>query len=227
MARTLNPESHAVRRDAFVDVAQRHIASGAYEQLSVQQVIDEVGASKGAFYHYFGSKGDLLEAVVERMADQATVAWQPVLAAPGLSAGERLEGIFRTVAEIKWERRELVIAIIDAWLSDDNAIVREKLRRLVAARLTPVLIDTVGQGVADGDFTPSNVEATAQVLVSLIQGTQELASQLYVECHAGLVTVDHVIQVFASYTEAVERILGARTGSIKLTQPDVLRSWFT
>ncbi|HEY4227865.1 MAG TPA: TetR/AcrR family transcriptional regulator [Candidatus Limnocylindrales bacterium] len=226
MARTLNPESHAVRRDAFVDVAQRHIAAGAYEQLSVQQVIDEVGASKGAFYHYFGSKGDLLEAVVERMADQATAAWQPVLSAPGLSAAERLEGLFQTVAQVKWERRELVLAIIDAWLADDNAIVREKLRRLVAARLTPVLTDIVRQGTADGDFTPSNAEATAQVLVSLIQGTQELASQLYVDCHAGVLTIDHVITVFASYTEAVERVLGASPGSITLTQLDVLRSWF-
>jgi AcrR family transcriptional regulator len=227
MARTLNPESHAVRRDAFVDAAQRRIATGAYEQMSIQQVIDDVGASKGAFYHYFGSKGDLLEAVVARMADQATAAWQPVLTAPGLSAGARLEGVFRTVAEIKWERRELVLAIIDAWLSDDNAIVREKLRRLVAARMTPVLIDIVGQGVADGDFTPTDVAATAQVLVSLIQGTQELASQLYVDSHAGAITVDEVIQVFASYTEALERILGARTGSIVLTDPETLRLWFT
>lgn len=227
MARTLNPESHAVRRDVFIDAAQRRIAAGAYEQLSVQQVIDEVGASKGAFYHYFGSKGDLLEAVVERMADQATAAWQPVLHASGLTAAQRLEGVFRTVAEIKLERRDLVLAIIDAWLSDDNAIVREKLRRMVAARMTPVLVDIVRQGVDDGDFTPSNVPATAQVVVSLIQGTQEVASQLYVDCHAGAITVDAVIQVFASYTEALERILGAQPGSIVLTDPETLRLWFS
>ena len=227
MARTLNPASHAVRRDAFVDVAQRRIAAGAYEQLSVQQVIDEVGASKGAFYHYFGSKGDLLEAVVERMADQATAAWQPVLNEPGRSAAQRLEGVFRTVAQVKWERRELVLAILDAWLSDDNAVVREKLRRLVAARMTPVLTDIIGQGVADGDFTASDVAATAQVLVALIQGTQELASQLYVDCQAGLITVDDVIRMFASCTEAIERILGTSAGSIVLADPDTLRSWFS
>jgi AcrR family transcriptional regulator len=227
MARTLNPESHAVRRDAFVDVAQRRIAAGAYEQLSVQQVIDEVGASKGAFYHYFGSKGDLLEAVVERMADEATAAWQPVLTAPGLTAAQRLERVFRTVAEVKWERRELVLAIIDAWLSDDNAIVREKLRRLVAARMTPVLTGIVQQGLEEGAFTPGNVPATAQILVALIQGTQELALQLYVDCHAGAVSVDDVIGLFASYTEAIERILGARPGSLTLTHPDVLRTWFS
>jgi Transcriptional regulator len=226
MARTRNPETHAVRRDAFVDVGQRLIQLKGYEAFSVQDVIDEVGASKGAFYHYFGSKLDLLEAVVERMADQATAAWQPVLAAQGLSAGERLEGVFRTVAQVKAERRELVLAIIDAWLSDDNAVVREKLRRLVAARMTPLLTDIVRQGVADGDFTPSDPSATAQVLVSLIQATQELAMQLYVDCHAGAISVDDVIRVFGSYTEALERILGARIGSIVLTDAQTLRMWF-
>jgi len=227
MARTIDPEVHAVKRDAFVDVAERLIGAKGYEQLSVQEVIDAVGASKGAFYHYFGSKGDLLEAVVERMADAATTAWQPMLAAPGLSAAQRLEGVFRTVAAVKAERRELVLAILDAWLSDDNAIVRDKLRGLVAARMTPLLSELVAQGAADGDFTPRDPEATARVLVSLIQGTQELASQLFVDCQSGVTTVDQVIGVFAAYTEAFERILGLASGSLVLADPETLRSWFT
>jgi AcrR family transcriptional regulator len=227
MARTLDPEVHAVKRDAFVDVAQRLIGTKGYEQLSVQEVIDAVGASKGAFYHYFGSKGDLLEAVVERMADAATVAWQPILAAPGLPAARRLEGVFRSVAAIKAERRDLVLAILDAWMSDDNAIVRDKLRAMVASRMTPLLRELIAQGVADGDFTPSDPDSTASVLVSLIQGTQELASQLYMDCQAGATTVDEVIRLFDAYTEAVERILGLPPHSLALIEPETLRTWFT
>ena len=52
MARTRDTESHTVRRDAFVDAAQRIMATKGYEALSVQEVIDAVDASKGAFYHY-------------------------------------------------------------------------------------------------------------------------------------------------------------------------------
>ncbi len=226
MARTLDPEVHAVKRDAFVDVAQRRMLAKGYEQLSVQELIDEVGASKGAFYHYFGSKGDLLEAVVERMADEAATAWQPVLTAPGLSAADRLEGVFHTVAAIKAERRELVLAILDAWLSDHNAIVRDKLRDLVADRMTPLLIDLVRQGVDDGDFSPSDPEATARVLVSIIQGTQELASRLWVDANTGAISVDEVIRVFAAYNEAVERILGLPPGRLSLTDPPTIRMWF-
>jgi AcrR family transcriptional regulator len=227
MARTLDPEVHAVKRDAFVDVAQRRIVTKGYEQLSVQEVIDEVGASKGAFYHYFGSKSDLLEAVVERMSKEAVAAWQPVLTAPGLSAAQRLEGVFRTVAAIKAEHRDLVLAIVDAWLSDKNAIVRDKLRGLVTELMTPLLIDVVRQGVDEGDFTPSDPEATARVLVSIIQGTQELASRLWVDANTGDITVDEVIRVFAAYNEAVERILGLEPGELSLTDPPTIRMWFT
>jgi AcrR family transcriptional regulator len=227
MARTLDPAVHAVKRDLFVDAAQRLIGTKGYEQFSVQEVIEAVGTSKGAFYHYFGSKGDLLEAVVERMADQAESAWQPILSAPGLSAGERLEGVFRTVASVKAEQRDVVLAILDAWLSDDNAIVREKLRRLVAERMTPLLIGIVRQGVADEDFTATDPDATAQVLVAVIQGTQELALKQWVGCQSGEIDVEDVIRVFDSYTEAVERMLGARPGSLVLTDPTILRQWFS
>jgi AcrR family transcriptional regulator len=71
MPRTLNPETYALRRDAFVDAAQRLIQTKGYQQFSVQDVLDELDASKGAFYHYFDSKAALLDAVIDQMADAA------------------------------------------------------------------------------------------------------------------------------------------------------------
>ena len=70
----LNATVYAVRRDAFVDVAQRLIQAKGYQQMSIQDVLDELDASRGAFYHYFGSKADLLEAVVERLTEAAMAA---------------------------------------------------------------------------------------------------------------------------------------------------------
>ena len=62
MARTLNPTLHTVRRDAFLDVAQRLVETKGYEAMSIQDVLDALEVSKGAFYHYFDSKQALLEA---------------------------------------------------------------------------------------------------------------------------------------------------------------------
>jgi AcrR family transcriptional regulator len=226
MARTRNPESHAVRRDAFMDVAQRLIQTKGYESFSIQDVIDEVGASKGAFYHYFGSKGDLLEAIVERMADGVEASWEAVLRRDGLSARERLEGLFATTAAYKNARKDLALALLEAWLSDRNTILRERLRELVARRMTPALERILRQGIADGEFSATDPEASARVIVALVQGSQEQASQLFVARQAGEIELDDVIRVFAAFTEALERILGLQPGRLSLTDPPTLRMWF-
>ena len=104
MPRTLNPVAHAVRRDSFVEAAQRLIQMKGYEQMSIQDVLDELDASKGAFYHYFDSKVALLEAVVESMVDAATSALEPVVADPDLPALQKLEGLFTGIASWKMEK---------------------------------------------------------------------------------------------------------------------------
>jgi AcrR family transcriptional regulator len=226
MPRTRNPETHAVRRDAFVDSAARFIQLKGYEAFSIKDVIDDVGASKGAFYHYFGSKADLLEAIVERMADGVEASWSSVLEQPGLSAVERLEGIFAATAQYKNARRELALGILEGWLSDRNAILREKLRQLVARRLTPALGRILRQGAAEGEFTPRDPDATAEVLVGVVIATQDLASRLFVARQRGDVSLDAIERVFGAYDEALGRILGLEPGRLSLTDPPTIRMWF-
>ena len=127
MARTLNPVTHAVRRDAFVDVAQRLIQAKGYEAFSIQDVIDEVGASKGAFYHYFGSKGDLLEAIVERMADAVDGRRSAAVAVAGPSgAASKLEGVFADTASTRPPDGPHAGAAPRPGCRDQNTVVREQ-----------------------------------------------------------------------------------------------------
>src|SRR6266567_3735427 len=99
MARTVNATRHMVRRDAFLDVAQRLVQAKGYEAMSIQDVLNELEASKGAFYHYFDSKQALLEAVVERFADVAIADLAPLLDDPNVPALRKLETFFKGIAE--------------------------------------------------------------------------------------------------------------------------------
>ncbi len=187
MPRTVNAEVHAVRRDAFVEVAQRLIQTKGYEQMSVQDVLDELGASRGAFYHYFDSKSALLEAVVEHMVEAATAELAQIPADPDLTPLQELEAVFNGIARWKAERSELVLAVLRVWLSDENAIVREKVRRGSAACLTPLLAEIVRRGTAKGLFTVSSPDAAADVLVALALGADQAGTDLYVARQAGTV----------------------------------------
>ncbi len=226
MARTLNPVAHSVRREAFLDAAQRLIQSKGYEEMSVQDVLDELDASKGAFYHYFGSKEALLAAVVDRIVEAATGAMTPIALDPGLPAFEKLERLFSTLAQWKGERTELMLELARVWISDANAVVRDQLRVGTQARLVPLLATIVRQGKADGTFDVTSPDHTAGVLVSLLLGANEAASRLYVSRQADEVSFEEVESTLAAYAEAFERILGLRPGSWPLFDRPTLLTWF-
>jgi len=226
MARTVNLAAHTVRRDAFIEAAQRLMQAKGYEQMSVQDLLDELEASRGAFYHYFDSKQALLEAVIDRMVDAGLAAVEPVARDPQLPAARKLEEVFGTIGRWKTERKSLVLSLLTVWMSDDNAIVREKLRRTMVRRLVPTLAPIIQQGIDEGTFHADPAEETARVFVMLLQGFQDIATELFLDRQAGRIELATVEQTFANYSSAIERILGAPAGSVHLIDRSVLHAWF-
>lgn len=226
LARTVNAELHAIRRDAFVDAAQHLIQAKGYEQMSIQDILERLDVSRGAFYHYFDSKVALLEAVMERMVSAGLAAVTTVVEDPLLPAPAKLGSLFRRITNWKTERRDLILALMRVWYSDDNAIVREKLRRSTVTQFGPPLAAIIAQGRAEGVFHVSSPEDSARVLLDLIHGAQDLAGELFFDREAGTVTFDAVQARLAAYTNAYERILGARPGSLHIVDDSVLRRWF-
>ncbi len=172
VARTLNPAAHVVKRDAFIECALRLMQAKGYQQMSIQDVLDELGASRGAFYHYFDSKQELLGAMVDRIADQALAAVAPVVDDAALTATAKLEHFFEGIAQYKTDRKVLMLEFIKIWKSDDNLIVREKVRDTVVARIAPILARIIRQGITRSRTTRLNGRFSA--LPELSSGSSAL-----------------------------------------------------
>jgi len=226
LARTVNPAKHAVRRDEFVDAALRLIQTKGYEQMSVQDVLDACDASRGAFYHYFASKTGLLDATMERMLDTGTAIAQEVVEDSSMSATDKFGAVFGNIASWKNARRELMVQLLQVWYSDENAIVREKLRRGMAERMTPLLARIISQGCAEGVFTVASADDAAQMCVALIQGTQEIAANLYLARARDTLPLEAIERKFASFADAYTRVLGAPPGSLHFVDEETIRLWF-
>jgi hypothetical protein len=134
--------------------------------------------------------------------------------------------VFSSIAAYKAARYDLVMAILDVWLSDDNAVVREKFRAYVATRMSPFLAPIIRQGAGEGSMAVDDPEAAAVVVVSLVLGVNELASRLFVAHRAGTASIESIIATFRAYAAALERILGLPRGSLHLVDEDTLRWWF-
>lgn len=224
MARTVNEAAHAERRSAFLDTAQRLIGTKGYEQMTIQDVLNDLGASKGALYHYFDSKQALLEGIVERYAEAMEAHLARCAADPDLSAIQKLRGFFTGLGPNAAELR-LSFAALPTWYTDDNAGARHRLRVRLTDRMAPPLAVIVGQGVAEGVFTTAFADWAGRVAIGLILDLDETAGRQVLATGPERIDAASIERTVAAYADALERVLGAPAGSLALMDPATLRAW--
>lgn len=93
VARNKHPEETV---NLILDVAFRLFMEKGYEHTSIQDIIDHLGGlSKGAIYHHFKSKEDILVAVTERMTQESNRMLARIRDRTGLSGRDKLKMIFK------------------------------------------------------------------------------------------------------------------------------------
>ena len=228
MVRVVKEENYAARRNEILDVALKFVYSKGYEKMTIQDILDELHISKGAFYHYFDSKAEVLEALVERMVVEQV---EPMLLSavhdPNLTALEKFQHYIDTAVRWKTAEKTLMMQLLEVWYSDENALARQKMMNMMVKHVTPLFIQIIDQGVREGTFTVSYPEYASQVIINLIQPLGDAFARMLLSEEA---MHDHTLQraemMVVAYNDAVERILGAPKGSIHLMDTESLKAWF-
>ncbi|NDV58221.1 TetR/AcrR family transcriptional regulator [Bacteroides sp. 519] len=58
----------------ILQTALKLFLKNSYKEVSLRDIVNEVGLTKGAFYHYYGSKDELFEEVVKYFYNNAIIA---------------------------------------------------------------------------------------------------------------------------------------------------------
>ncbi len=231
MARKINPEGNLARRNEILDSAYKLVYTKGFDRMTIQDILEDLHISKGAFYYYFSSKIDILEALIERMVD---IQVQPLLAAiadnPQLSGLEKLHAYFDTAARWKSGQRDLMLSLLRVWYSDENALFREKMFAYSMKKITPVLGEIIRQGIQEGVFNTAYPDHFGQVIIYIIQSLSTNVIDLLLEADKisqddpGL--MDTITTFCDAADDAIQRILGAPEGSIHVINPSMLKIWF-
>jgi TetR/AcrR family transcriptional repressor of nem operon len=67
-------------RERILDAAQAMVLDHGFAGVSVEQLIQSLGLTKGAFFHHFKNKNDLARSLVRRYADQGMLFFTDSLA---------------------------------------------------------------------------------------------------------------------------------------------------
>lgn len=215
-----------IRRNEILDVAQQLFYTQGYEQTSVQNIIDEVGIAKGTFYHYFGSKVELLDNLIERMADQSMAIIAPVAQHAELDAAAKFRQLFSVIASWKTQSKTFLLDILRPFYGDDNAMFRRKMQMAGITHITPVLTEIVRQGVAEGVFDADYPDEIAEIVILILTSLSEGLALMILQERPGddLLAAAQQRVIVSQY--AIERLLGAAPGSLPIMDLESLQPWF-
>ena len=223
MARII--KEHAVRRNEILDATGKLIYSKGYEQMTIQDILDDLQIAKGTFYHYFGSKQELLEALIERMQKTAKLLLEPIVYNTALSALAKFQHFFATLARWKTEQKTFLLAVLRVWYTDENVLVRHKLHVAGVKWITPFFAVIIRQGIEEGVFSTNYPEHVSEVVVHLLDDMNASLADVLLTFDAQRDDAQTLERIVAAYTEAVERVLGAPASSLSLVDDETLREW--
>jgi AcrR family transcriptional regulator len=228
MARTVNVAEHAARRDEILDAAQRLILSIGYERLTVQDILNDLQISKGAFYHYFDSKPKVIGALTTRLVSDSERALTPIAENPELGAVKKLQAFFGEIIRWKSERQNLFVAMLPVWYAPDNLAFRLLVDRESAKRLAPLLSAIVRVGVDDGRFVTAYPDQAGPIIFAIIQALQDaMAQQLLAVAHRSpsSASVREMVNTHGAHMEAIERYLGVPARTLNRVDARAVKSW--
>jgi len=225
MARKVKEEDYASRRNEILDAALTLVYTKGYEQMSIQDILDALKISKGAFYHYFDSKQALLDGLIERMLDEAELVLRPIVEAKDLSALEKMQRYLDTGGRWKVAQKAFMLDLLRVWHTDSNILVRQKQETAAMKRIAPMLAEIIRQGISEGAFTTKFPDQFGSMILGLARGIEDAIAELLLAEEPPPDALQRLEAILGAYSESFERILGAPVGSLSLGDMDVLKEW--
>ena len=160
MARNKHPEETA---SLILDVAFRLFIEKGYERSSIQDIIDNLGGlSKGAIYHHFRSKEDILVAVTDRMTEESNKMLVEIRDRTDITGKEKLKAIFKE-SVLRPVQDDIFTVAPD--LSNNPSLFVSIFRETVNLAAPYYIQPIIEQGISDGSIQTDYPAELAELII--------------------------------------------------------------
>lgn len=152
------------RRREIVSTSRNLFLKQGYESTTMQNVMTKIGIAKGTAYHYFKSKEELLEAVVEEMVAEHVAMVEEALKECQGNALDKMRVLVSAGRAIPSEKETL-----DNLHRPGNMGMHVRLLAFTLSTLAPLYASVILQGCKEGHFRTKHPLECAEILLAGIQ----------------------------------------------------------
>ena len=164
MSRNKYPEE---TRKKILSVSSRLFLEKGYENTTIQDILDELGGlTKGAIYHHFASKEDIILTVLEQQYHQYDERWfRELLTDKEMTGRQKLSQMFRTA--LSSPRQADLLRSAPKLLENPKMLTLEL--KALKEEVAPIwILPIIREGMADGTIQTEYPDELAEIIVLLV-----------------------------------------------------------
>ena len=189
------------RKNEILDVAEQLFAEKGFDNASTNDIINRIGIARGTLYHHFGSKEEILDAIVERMTHDKIAQASAIIADRKRPLLERLT---KSMLALNVEG-EAGTEVMEQMHRPQNALLHQKMQEQVISGVVPLVAKLVEEGNETGLFSTKYPADAAEMII--------IYSNIAFDELAGLSQAE-MKKKSRAFIYHTERILGAKEGSL-------------
>lgn len=218
----MTPET---RRAHILDAAQALFFDQGWDAVTIADVLNRAGISKGGFYHHFAAKEDLLDGIVERFTNVALASAEAAHASTSGDALARFNVFLAESSRWKAEQGPQLKFFVDAMLRPGNDVLFQRISNASNAAAMPVLQAMIADGVAEGCFDVPDIALVTEAILAFSNGRRGAIGQAIRAAEAGDLDGGAALLNHRMVAEGalIDRLLGLPHGSIALARPKEYR----
>ena len=149
------------RKNEILDAAEELFAAKGYDNASANDIIAKIGIARGTLYHHFGSKEEILDALVERMTREGIDRAKTIVRDDRYPILERLTGILSSISVKGGAGKE----IMEQMHKPHNALLHQKMQERLINGVVPLIAQLIAEGNESGIFETKYPEEAAEMIM--------------------------------------------------------------
>ncbi|RKM61252.1 TetR/AcrR family transcriptional regulator [Butyrivibrio sp. CB08] len=189
------------RKNEILDVAEELFAEKGYDNASTNDIIARIGIARGTLYHHFGSKEEILDAIIDRMTRQAIAGAKAIVNDKDMPV---LEKVAKALLAINIQNGAKD-AVLEQMHKPQNALLHQKMQEKLISGVVPLFAQLIEEGNKQGLFDARYPqEASEMIMIYSNVAFDELEN----------LTPKQMKAKGKAFIHHTERILGAKEGSL-------------
>jgi AcrR family transcriptional regulator len=164
------PDVTEMRTAQIIEAAIMVFAEKGFEGATMDDIADAVGINKATIYLYFDSKDALIRSIAETLFAQELATTQAAYDLPG-NAMARLTAYYEALIADESEVLPLMPILYEFYAL---GLRRDDVRAVISdfvTRSAEILEAIIEEGIANGEFAPTEARRAALALDALLSGT--------------------------------------------------------